>query len=132
MANMPRQLTQLSGGSRISHGGGGGRGSPAQVLFGKNVCKNKRIGSRKGGAPGTPPRSANATEYFIIFPFTDENEYLTKVHGKFHYFYVHQSKLVLKCYPCLSKLTTVGTNRNCHVCPVTKSSKKTKCEFGNK
>ena len=38
----------------------GGRGHPTQVIFGKNVCKNERIGSRRGCAPGTPPRSANA------------------------------------------------------------------------
>ena len=31
-----------------------------QALFGENVCENERIGSRRGGAPGTPPRSANA------------------------------------------------------------------------
>ena len=30
-------------------GGGGGRGPPTQVLFAKNVCKNERIGSRRGG-----------------------------------------------------------------------------------
>ena len=41
--------------------GGGGPGPPTRVLFGKNVCQNERIGSRRGGgrAPGTPPRSAN-------------------------------------------------------------------------
>ena len=27
----------------------GGRGPPMQVLFGKNVCENERIGSRRGG-----------------------------------------------------------------------------------
>ena len=59
-----------SGGSRISHRGGvdplGGHGPPMWVLFGKNVCKNQRIWSHRGGrAPGTPPRSANV---FIIIP----------------------------------------------------------------
>ena len=42
----------------------GGRGdrSPTQVLFGKNVCKNERIGLgpvRGGHVPGTTPRSTN-------------------------------------------------------------------------
>ena len=27
----------------------GGRGPPMQVLFAENVCKNERIGSRRGG-----------------------------------------------------------------------------------
>ena len=27
----------------------GGRGPPTQVLFGKNICKNERIGSHGGG-----------------------------------------------------------------------------------
>ena len=50
-----------------SHGGGGmdplgGHGPPMRALFTKNECENERIGSRRGGhAPGTPPRSANAT-----------------------------------------------------------------------
>ena len=38
---------------------GRGVGPPMQALFAKNVCENERIGSR-GGAPDTPPRSANA------------------------------------------------------------------------
>ena len=41
----------------------GGHGPPMQALFGKNVCENKRIGSCRGRAPGTPPRSANAYLY---------------------------------------------------------------------
>ena len=36
-----------------------GRQLPTPVLFGENVCKNERIGSHKGRAPDTPPRSAN-------------------------------------------------------------------------
>ena len=49
-----------SGGSRISRRGGmdplGGRGPPMWVLFGKNVCENERIWSRRGElAPSTPP-----------------------------------------------------------------------------
>ena len=35
----------------------GGRGPPMQVLFGENVCENKRIGSHRGWrVPGTPPQ----------------------------------------------------------------------------
>ena len=35
--------------------GGGGHGPPTRVLFGENVCKNERIGSRRGErAPGMP------------------------------------------------------------------------------
>ena len=30
----------------------GGHGPPARVLFAENVCKNKRIGSRRGGGGG--------------------------------------------------------------------------------
>ena len=37
----------------------GGCGPPTWALFGENVCKNERIGSHRGRAPGTPPRSAN-------------------------------------------------------------------------
>ena len=44
---------QFSGGSRISRRGSvdplGGRGPLTWVLFGKNVCENERIWSRKGG-----------------------------------------------------------------------------------
>ena len=29
-----------------------GRGPPTRVLFGKNVCKNERIGSRRGAYAG--------------------------------------------------------------------------------
>ena len=37
----------------------GGCRPPTQVLFSENVCENKRTGSSRGCAPGTPPRSAN-------------------------------------------------------------------------
>ena len=30
----------------------GGRGPPTRALFGENVCKNERIGSCRGRAPG--------------------------------------------------------------------------------
>ena len=58
----------ISGGSRISRRGGvdplGGHGPPMWVLFGKNVCENERIGSRRGGVrPARPPRSANVNRY---------------------------------------------------------------------
>ena len=33
----------------------GGRGPPTWALFSENVCKNERIGSHGGRAPGTPP-----------------------------------------------------------------------------
>ena len=33
----------------------GGCGPPTWALFGENVCKNERIGSHRGRAPGTPP-----------------------------------------------------------------------------
>ena len=33
----------------------GGHGPPTWVLFGENVCENKRIGSHRGRTPGTPP-----------------------------------------------------------------------------
>ena len=39
--------------------GGGEHRPPTQVLFGENVCENKRIGSCWGGAPAAPPGSAN-------------------------------------------------------------------------
>ena len=39
--------------------GAGGRRPPTWALFGKNVCENERIGSHRGRAPGTSPRSAN-------------------------------------------------------------------------
>ena len=47
-----------SGGSRISHRGAWthkGAWTPDVALFGKSVCENKRIGSGRGRAPGTPP-----------------------------------------------------------------------------
>ena len=34
---------------------GGVCGPPTWALFGENVCKNERIGSHRGRAPGTPP-----------------------------------------------------------------------------
>ena len=43
----------FSGGSRISRRGE--RGPPTWVLFGKNVCKNERIGSRRGGVRPARP-----------------------------------------------------------------------------
>ena len=33
----------------------GGRGPLTWALFGENVCENKRIGSHRGRAQGTPP-----------------------------------------------------------------------------
>ena len=64
LAKVARFFTKFSGGSRISHRGGvdplGGRGPATQVLFGKNVCKNERIGSRRRPCTGhAPPTSAN-------------------------------------------------------------------------
>ena len=41
-----------------------GGSDPTRALFGKNVCKNERIGSRGGGAPPAPPGSANITGWF--------------------------------------------------------------------
>ena len=53
-----------SGGSRISHWGGGqpigGHRPPMHMLFGKNVCENERIGSCWGAHAGGAPGSANA------------------------------------------------------------------------
>ena len=47
----------ISGRSRISRRGGvnplRGDGPPTQVIFGKNACKNERIRSHGGHAPGT-------------------------------------------------------------------------------
>ena len=40
-----------------------GRGPPTPALFAKNVCENERIGSRRGHAPGTSPRSANVMAF---------------------------------------------------------------------
>ena len=37
----------------------GGRGPPMWALFGKNVCENERIGSRRGASTWHAPRSAN-------------------------------------------------------------------------
>ena len=69
------EIPPISGGSRISHRKWGvdplgGHGPPTRVLFGKNVCKNERIGSRWGGgrwghAPDMPPRSANALDLML-------------------------------------------------------------------
>ena len=55
----------FSGGSRISCSG---RGPPTWALFVENVCENKRIGSHRGCAPRTPPRSANDIELNFCFP----------------------------------------------------------------
>ena len=38
----------------------GGCGPPMRVLFGKNACKNERIGSDRGVCTWHAPRSANA------------------------------------------------------------------------
>ena len=39
-----------------------------RALFGKNGCKNERIGSHRGSAPGMPPRSANESDdHFHIY-----------------------------------------------------------------
>ena len=69
----------VSGGSRISRWGGGGRRPPMWALFGKNVCENERIGSRLGGGSTRrqqpPPGSANACHPAIITKLT----YFTKV-----------------------------------------------------
>ena len=56
----------VSGRSRISSGGGGyqaiGGSTLMQVLFGKNVCKNERIGSHWGGHMlAALPGSTNAS-----------------------------------------------------------------------
>ena len=51
----------ISGGSRISHRGGGhgprtgGHGPPRWLRFENFACQNERILTRKGGAPGAPP-----------------------------------------------------------------------------
>ena len=68
---------QTSGGSRISVGGVhplGGRGPPTWALFGENVCENERIGSHRGRAPGTPPRSANADCHLISATYTHDTQ----------------------------------------------------------
>ena len=46
-------FTMGSGGSRISRRRG--RGPPIQVLFGKNVCENERIGSHRGACAWHAP-----------------------------------------------------------------------------
>ena len=49
-----------------------GWGPPTLELFGKNVCKNERIGSRLGGRePAAPPGSANGTghHFEIVLKF---------------------------------------------------------------
>ena len=58
----------------------GGRGPLAWELFGKNVCKNERIGSHGGVYPARPPRSANDEYIFIgpclyILSFNDASEF---------------------------------------------------------
>ena len=61
----------------------GGHGPPTQVLTGKNVCKNERIGSRRRGrAPGTPPRSANGCDNRTVISLQknhSESEYIVIV-----------------------------------------------------
>ena len=56
----------VRGGGVWTHSGG--CGPPTQALFGKNVCKNKRIGSwgREGVRPARPPRSANTLGTFML------------------------------------------------------------------
>ena len=49
----------------------GGHGPLTWAFFAKNVCKNKRIGSRRGRAPGTPPRSPD--DYDIIMAHATGN-----------------------------------------------------------
>ena len=39
-----------------------GCGPLIQVLFGKNVCENERIGSHRGHAPGMPPLDPPMTD----------------------------------------------------------------------
>ena len=54
-------IKYFSSGSRISRWGdaeplgGGGRRPPTWALFGKNICKNERIGFCWGGAPAALP-----------------------------------------------------------------------------
>ena len=48
---------------------GGGRPPPTWVLFGKNICKNERIGSCFGGAPAAPLGSANVRLTHINITF---------------------------------------------------------------
>ena len=54
-----KPANQYSGRFRISRRWGvdllGGHGSPMWALFGKNVFKNERVGSRRGRATDTPP-----------------------------------------------------------------------------
>ena len=57
-------FVMYSGGSRIPRRGG--RGPSTWALFGKNVCENERIGSRRGRAPGTPPRSVNVVNTKVL------------------------------------------------------------------
>ena len=44
----------------------GGREPLTRVLFGENDCENERIGSHRGRAPDTPPRSANGSSSVYI------------------------------------------------------------------
>ena len=40
----------------------GGDEPLTRVFFSENVCENEGIGSRRGRAPGTSPRSANVSQ----------------------------------------------------------------------
>ena len=46
---------------------GGGRGLPRWLRFRNFVCQNERIGTLRGCAPGTPPRSANDIYKFRLY-----------------------------------------------------------------
>ena len=65
----------------IEGGGGmhplGGCGPPMWALFSKNVCKNERIGSHKGGmCQACPPRSANV---YIFWSLCQTHEVLFNI-----------------------------------------------------
>ena len=46
----------------------GGCGPPTRALFGENVCKNERIGSRRGWrVPGTPPLDPPMQGAYVTF-----------------------------------------------------------------
>ena len=68
-------FTKYSGGSRISHGGGGGaeplgqgRRCLTRVLFGESVCENKRIRSHlgTGSAPGSANEIFGGVDYWFL------------------------------------------------------------------
>ena len=62
VTKMTTQSPIISSGCRISRWG---RRPLMWVIFGDNVCENKRIGSRLEGALPTPPRSTN-DNYFLF------------------------------------------------------------------